>query len=86
MGEGLREGEDEAVVAAGAVEMTDAVLLMAEPRVVPVKLMPETLVLVRGKTGFTVIVVGVLLVIRLAVLGTRVVVGEKIALIGVLIF
>lgn len=35
MGEGLREGEDEAVVAAGAVEMTDAVLLMAEPRVVP---------------------------------------------------
>lgn len=35
VGEGLSEGEDAAVVITGAVEMTDAVLVVAEPIVVP---------------------------------------------------
>lgn len=35
LGEGLSEGEDAAVVTTGAVEMTDAVLVVAEPIVVP---------------------------------------------------
>lgn len=35
VGEGLSEGEDVAVVITGAVEMTDAVLVIAEPIVVP---------------------------------------------------
>lgn len=35
MGEGLSDGEDAAVVTTGAVEMTDAVLVVAEPIVVP---------------------------------------------------
>lgn len=35
VGEGLSDGEDAAVVIMGAVEMTDAVLVVAEPIVVP---------------------------------------------------
>lgn len=35
VGEGLSEGEDAALVIKGAVEMTDAVLVVAEPIVVP---------------------------------------------------
>ncbi len=35
VGEGLSEGEDAAVVIKGAVEMTEAVLVVAEPIVVP---------------------------------------------------
>lgn len=80
------------MVTTGAVEMTDAVLVVAEPIVVPAERQSSfkdckvnnrkvssfqsclpvkpTLVLVRDIIGLTVIVVGVLLVTRLAVLGT----------------
>ena len=52
------------------------ILSLPFPRL-PVKVRPETLVLVRGITGFKVSVVGVLLVTRLAVLATCTREGEE---------
>lgn len=85
VGEGLREGEFTAEEATGADEITDAVLVADPIPVVPVKPILVTAVLVIGRSEFTVSVVGVLLVTRLAVLGTSVAGFGKIALIGVLL-